>query len=56
MKKLFVKCDDDSKTTYTMVNTTDHEKYVKRHINYSYVKSIVLQQYPKKDNEPVIYK
>lgn len=56
MKKLFVICDDGSKTTYTMKNSTDHMKYVDRYINYTYVSSIVLQQYPKKDNEPVVYK
>ena len=44
MKKLFVKCNDGSKVTYTMRNYVDHMQYVKRHINYSYVISIILQQ------------
>lgn len=56
MKKLFVICDDGSKTTYTMKNSVDHMQYVNRHINYSFVFSIVLQQYPKKDNEPIVFK
>lgn len=56
MKKLFVQCNDGSKTTYTIKNNVDHMQYVNRHINRSYVKSIILQQYPKKDNEPIIYK
>lgn len=56
MKKIFIICDDGSKTTYTMKNNVDHMQYVNRHINYSYVKSITLQQYPKKNNEPVVYK
>lgn len=56
MKKLFVKCDDGSKVTFTMGNSDDPNKYVKMYINKSYVNSIVLQQYPKKDNEPIVYK
>ena len=56
MKKLFVTCDDGSKTVYTMKNNIDHMQYVERHKNYTYVKSIVLQQYPKKNNEPIVYK
>lgn len=56
MKKLFVVCDDGSKTTYTMKNSVDHMQYVDRHINYSYVSSIILQQYPKKNNEPIVFK
>lgn len=56
MKKLYVICDDGSKTVYTIKNHVDHMQYVNRHINHSYVKSIILQKYPKKDNEPVAYK
>ena len=56
MKKLFVICNDGSQTVYTMKNKVDHMQYVERHINHSYVKSIVLQQYPKKDNESIVYK
>ena len=56
MKKLFVICDDGSKTTYTMKDSVNHMKYVDRHINYSYVLSIIFQQYPKKNNEPIVFK
>lgn len=56
MKKLFVKCDDGSNVTYTIKNNVDHMPYVNRHIVSSYVNSIVLQYYPKKDNEPIIFK
>ena len=56
MKKLFVTYNDGSQAIYTMKNKVDHMQYVERHINYSYVKSIVLQKYPKKDNESIVYK
>lgn len=56
MKKLFIICNDGSKTIYTMKNNIDHMQYVDKHINYSYVSTIVLQKYPKKDNEPIIFK
>lgn len=56
MKKLFITCNDGSKTTYTMKNSINHMEYVNRHIVYSYVKSIVLQQYPKKNNDPIVFK
>lgn len=56
MKKLFVKYNDGSKTIYTMKNHVDHMKYVKRHINDSDVSSMILQQYPKKDNEAIAYR
>ena len=56
MKKLYIICDDGSKTTYTMKNCVDHMKHVKKHMNYSYVSSIILQQYPRKSNEPIVFK
>jgi hypothetical protein len=56
LKKLFVICDDGSKTIYTIKDSVDHMKYVNRHINYNYVKDIILQQYPKKDNKEIRYK
>lgn len=56
MKKVFVVYDDKSKITYTMKNDCDHMEYVNRHINSPGVESIVLQQYPKKNNEPVVFK
>ena len=56
MKKLYIKYNDGSSTVYTIKNSVDHMQYVNRHINYNSVESIVLQQYPKKDNEPVVFK
>ena len=56
MKKLFVTYDDGSKTTYTMKNSVDHMQYVDRHIKYSCVSAIILQQYPKKNNKPIVFK
>ena len=56
MKKLFVAYDDGSKTTYTMKNSVDHMQYVDRHIKHSCVSSIILQQYPKKNNKPIVFK
>ncbi len=55
MKKLFVKYNDGSGTTYTMENRVDHEKYVYKHINVPGIESITLQQYPKSKYEPVVY-
>lgn len=56
MKKLCVTYIDRSKITYTMKNSVDHMEYVDKHINSLVVVSILLQQYPKKDNEPVFFK
>lgn len=56
LKKLFVICDDGSKTVYTIKDNVDHMQYVNRHINYNYVKDIILQQYPKKNNKEIRYK
>lgn len=53
MKKLFIVCRDGSKVTYTMKNSVDYEPYLKRHLG-SRVLSAVLQQYPKKDNKPIV--
>ncbi|SJT64749.1 Uncharacterised protein [Clostridioides difficile] len=55
MKKLFIKYNDGSGTTYTMENRVDHEKYVYKHINVPGIESIILQQYPKSKYEPVVY-
>lgn len=54
MRKLFVMYDDGSKITYTMKNSVSHQEYFERHIRDRGVKSIILQQYPKKDNEPIV--
>ena len=56
MKKLFVTYDDGSKTTYTMKNSVDHMQSVDRHIKHSCVSAIILQQYPKKNNKPIVFK
>lgn len=45
MKKLIITCKDGSKVTYTM-------KDFKRHLG-SRMATAILQQYPKKDNEPI---
>lgn len=55
MKKLFVEYNDNSKITYTLKNNVDHMKYVYKHIMDKGIKSITLQEYPKKDNEPITY-
>lgn len=56
MKKVFVEYNDGSKVTYTMRNEIDHMKYVNRHIHDKNLSLVILQQYPKKNNEPVILK
>lgn len=54
MKKLFIVFDDNSKITYTIKNSVswlhywDRHKYMKNRM-----KSAILQQYPKKDYEPI---
>ncbi len=53
MKKLIIVCKYGSKVIYTMKNFVDHEPYLKRHLGSGIV-SAILQQYPKKDNEPMI--
>lgn len=55
MKKLFVSYSDGGKLIYTMKNNIDHMQYVDRHINCLSITSIILQQYPKKNNEPVVF-
>ncbi|MBE1304532.1 amino acid transporter [Clostridium botulinum] len=52
MKKLIITCKDGSKVTYTMKDFVDHMKYFKRHLG-SRMATAILQQYPKKDNEPI---
>jgi len=55
MRKLFIVCTHE-KVTYTIRNSVSWEKYWDRHKNQSNVISAILQQYPKKDNEPIILK
>ncbi|AKC63198.1 Uncharacterised protein [Clostridium sporogenes] len=52
MKKLIITCKDGSKVTYTMKDFVDHMKYFKRHLG-NRIATATLQQYPKKDNEPI---
>lgn len=56
MKKLFVTYGDGGRLIYTMQNKIDHMEYVNRHRFDWDVESIILQQYPKKDNEPIVIK
>lgn len=56
MKKIFVKYNDGSSTTYTLKNSDNPTEYIDRHINNVDLKSLILQQYPKKDNAPIVYK
>lgn len=53
MKKLTIICKDKSKVIYTMKNSIDYKPYLTRHLGSS-IESAILQQYPKKDNEPVV--
>lgn len=54
LKKLFIVFDDNSKITYTIRDSVswvpywDRHKYMKNHM-----KSAILQQYPKKNFEPI---
>ena len=52
MKKLTIKFDDGSHVKYSMKNDVDHLVYFRRHSIRS-MESAILQQYPKKDNEPI---
>lgn len=53
MKKLIIEFKDNTKITYTMKNSVAWEPYFNRHLKFN-MKSAVLQQYPKKDNQPII--
>ena len=54
MKKLFIEFKDGSKVTYTMNNSIDHMQYLRMH-GEIYMKSAILQQYPKSKHEPVVF-
>lgn len=63
MKQLFVKFNDGCSFIYNINNNVDHLPYVNKYIDSDYVNSIVLQQYPivlhqysKEKNEPIIFK
>lgn len=53
MKKLFIIFKDGSKATYTMKNDIDHIQHLRKH-GEIYMKSAILQQYPKNKHEPVV--
>ena len=55
MKKIFITYWDNSKLTYTLKNDTDEKEYLDRHKNSFLIKTMIFQQYPKKDNEPIVY-
>jgi len=52
MKKLKIVFKDNSQVIYTMNNEVDWVPYFHRH-SRSNMKSAVLQQYPKKNFEPI---
>lgn len=52
MKKLTIKFKDGSQVKYEMRNNVDHVAYFKRH-SKGMMESAILQQYPKKNNEPI---
>lgn len=54
MKKLFINFKDGTSVTYTMKNNVDHISYLRRH-GEIYIKSAVLQQYPKSKYEPIVF-
>lgn len=53
MRKLKIIFKDGSKITYTIKDWVDWGPYFSRH-QASSIKSAVFQQYPLKDNKPVI--
>lgn len=52
MKKLTIKFNDGSQVKYEMKNDVDHMVYFRRHSIVN-MESAILQQYPKKNNEPI---
>ena len=52
MKNLTIKFKDGSQVKYEMRNTGDHINYFNRHSKSS-MESAILQQYPKKNHEPI---
>lgn len=52
MKKLTIKFNDGSQVKYEMKNNVDHMVYFRRHSIVN-MESAILQQYPKKDHEPI---
>lgn len=53
MKKLIIIFKDKSKVTYTMRDGISYLPYLNRHSRSS-IENAVLQQYPKKNNEPIV--
>lgn len=52
MKKLVIKFTDGSQVRYEMKNDVDHMVYFRRHSIVD-MECAILQQYPKKNNEPI---
>lgn len=52
MKRLTIKFKDGTQVKYTMTNNVDHIEKFKRH-SIEMMESAILQQYPKKNNEPI---
>lgn len=53
MRKLTITFNDGSKVKYTIKDFVAWEPYYNRHAKSS-IKSAILQQYPKKDNKPLV--
>lgn len=53
MRKLTIIFKDKSKVVYTIRNKIAWLPYLQRHSSFR-IESAILQQYPKKDNEPII--
>ncbi|WP_195972525.1 amino acid transporter [Clostridium thermobutyricum] len=55
-KRLNVQFEDGGKLTYRMFEWRNHQPIIDRYLSLPNVKSVILQKYPKKDNEPIIFK
>ena len=54
MKKLTIIFDDNTKITYTIKDSVSWVPYWDRHkYRKNSMKSAILQQYPKKNNDPI---
>lgn len=53
MRKLTIIFKDNSQVKYTIKDSVAWEPYFERHSKSS-MKSAILQQYPKKNNKPIV--
>ena len=53
MKRLKIVFKDNSSIVYTIKDCIDYQKYFEKHSKGS-MRSAILQQYPLKNNEPVV--